>query len=173
MKDDSKEILKCPACGKEMEKIFIERANCNIDVCTNGCGGIFFDNREFKKFDEKFENIDEIQKALEGKTFQSVDETLKRTCPACGMRMVKNSTSIKGDIIIDDCYSCGGKFLDYKELDRIRAEYPTEAERSKAVVNYLKENMGAAFDEMHAHQRIQSTKKESKGLFKSFIERFF
>ena len=39
----------------------------NIDICTNGCGGIFFDNREFKIFDEKTESIDEIKKALEEK----------------------------------------------------------------------------------------------------------
>ena len=40
-----------------------------------------------------------------------------------GMKMVKNSTSINGDVIVDECYRCGGKFLDYKELDKIRAEF--------------------------------------------------
>jgi hypothetical protein len=164
---DSTKILTCPACGKEMEKIFIERLNCNIDICTNGCGGIFFDNREFQKFDEEIESIDEIQKALEGKTFEEQDQTFKRICPACGMKMVKNSTSIKGEIIVDDCYNCGGKFLDYKELDKIRAEFPDEASRSKATMDYLKEKMGAEFDEMHAH-KLASKKETNKP--KSFIE---
>lgn len=172
MKDDSKETLICPACGKEMEKIFIERANCLIDVCTNGCGGIYFDNREFKKFDENLESIDEIQAKLADKTFKKTDETFKRVCPACGMKMVKNSTSVKGEIIIDDCYSCGGKFLDFGELEKIRAEYPTEEARKQAVVDYLKSSMGAEFEAMHAHKLVaEKTKKQ--GFLKSIIDRLF
>ena len=88
---DSTQTLICPACGKEMQKIFIERTNCYIDICTEGCGGIFFDNREYKKFDENHENIDEIKKALEGKTFKPVDNTIKRVCPVCGMKMMKKN----------------------------------------------------------------------------------
>lgn len=170
---DTTKVLTCPACGEKMEKIFVERANCNIDVCTNGCGGIFFDNREFKKFDEQAESIDELKKALDGKTFKSVDETYKRVCPACGMKMVKNSTSIKGNVIVDDCYNCGGKFLDYKELDKIRAEYPTEEERSKAVVDYLKANMGSEFDEMHAHKLMTANSNQKQGFLDKIINKFF
>ena len=49
---DTIDIIKCPACGKEMEKVFIPSEGINIDICTDGCGGIFFDNREFDKFNE-------------------------------------------------------------------------------------------------------------------------
>ncbi len=54
---DTLETIKCPACGKEMEKVFIPSEGINIDICTNGCGGIFFDNREFDKFNEGHEDI--------------------------------------------------------------------------------------------------------------------
>ena len=47
MADTLKE-LKCPACGKVMEKVFIPSEGINLDICTDGCGGIYFDNREFK-----------------------------------------------------------------------------------------------------------------------------
>lgn len=170
---DSTQTLICPACGKEMQKIFVERTNCYIDICTEGCGGIFFDNREYKKFDENHESIDEIKKALEGKTFKPVDNTIKRVCPVCGMRMMKNSTSIKGQIIIDECYKCGGKFLDCNELDKIRDEYKTEAERSQDIVNYLKSNMGSEFEAMHAHQQMQQSQQNEGGIFKSMIKKFF
>lgn len=167
MKDDSKEVLTCPACGKDMEKIHIERANCHIDICINGCGGIYFDNREFKKFDENLESIDEIQAVLEGKTFKKVDETFKRTCPACGMKMVKNSTSILGEIIIDDCYSCGGKFLDCGELAKIRAEYPNEEARSKAVAEFVKSKMGSEYD---ASYTLKPAKQDGlNGLINKFF----
>lgn len=171
--NDTPNIINCPACGKEMTEIFIERAQCHVDICLDGCGGIYFDNREFKKIDEQLESIDEIKSALEGKTFEKVDETFKRICPVCGMKMVKNSTSIKGSVIIDDCYNCGGKFLDFGELDKIRAEYPTEEARSKAVVEYLKNNMGSEFEEMHAHKLIANKKEQKQGFLKSFINKFF
>lgn len=169
---DSTKTLICPACGKEMEKIYVERTQCFIDVCTNGCGGIFFDNREFKKFDEDHESIDEIKKVLEGKEFKPVDASYKRVCPACGMKMMKNSTSIKGEIIVDDCYGCGGKFLDYGELEKIRAEYKTEEERSQDVLNYLKTNMGQEYDAMHAHKITKQNKPEKSGLFDNIIDKF-
>ncbi len=169
---DSTKTLVCPACGKEMEKIYIERTKCFIDICTNGCGGIFFDNREFKKFDEDHEAIDEIKNALEGKEFKHVDASYKRICPVCGMKMMKNSTSIKGEIIIDECYGCGGKFLDYGELDKIRAEYKTEEERSKAVIDYLKANMGSEFEEMHSH-KLNQKNANKKGILNNIINKFF
>lgn len=169
---DSTKILKCPACGEEMEKVFVTSANCNLDICTNGCGGIFFDNREYQKFDEKHESVDEIKKVLEGRTFKEVDKTFKRYCPVCGMKMLKNSTSIKGEIVIDECYSCGGKFLDYQELDAIRNEYETESDRSKDVINYLKANMGDEFEQMHAYSKIKNQRKEKESLFNRIFSRF-
>jgi len=172
---DSTKTLICPACGKEMEKIYIERTQCFIDVCTNGCGGIFFDNREFKKFDEDHESIDEIKTALAEKEFKKVDASYKRICPVCGMKMMKNSTSIRGEIIVDDCYGCGGKFLDFGELDKIRAEYKTEKERSQDVINYLKANMGAEFEEMHAHKLMSEKKskdKKSGNIINNIIDKF-
>ena len=54
---DTLQKIKCPACGKEMEKVFIPSEGINFDICTQGCGGIFFDNRELDKFDEKDEDI--------------------------------------------------------------------------------------------------------------------
>mgnify|MGYP004452149587 CR=1 FL=1 len=139
---DSHKTLRCPACGKEMQKIFIPSEGVNIDICTEGCGGIFFDNREFQMFDEQHENIDEIIKAVENKEFAPVDESLPRYCPACGAKMVKNYSSIKKQIQIDECYSCGGKFLDHGELSEIRAEYANEADRRADTMKYLYNEVG-------------------------------
>ena len=116
---DTKEIINCPACGKEMEKVFIKDANVNIDICTEGCGGMLFDNREFEKFDEKHENADEILNKVAGKEFTPVDENKYRVCPVCRAIMVKMGAS-QGNIQIDVCNVCGAKFLDHGELEKIR-----------------------------------------------------
>ena len=116
----TEKVIICPACQKEMVKVFIPTKNIYVDICLNGCGGIFFDNREFKFFDELKENMDEIAKAYEGKTFEPVGEYKTRTCPRCTSTMVKNSAALAGEIEVDDCYYCGGKFLDFGELEKIR-----------------------------------------------------
>lgn len=134
MADTLEEII-CPACGKKMHKIFIEHTGFHIDICLDGCGGIFFDNREFKQFDEQVENIEAIEHATAGKNFYQADENFKRYCPVCKTPMVKNFSSANRNIEIDECYVCGGKFLDNQELQKIRAEYETEADRSNAVIH--------------------------------------
>ncbi len=134
---DTTKIINCPACGKEMVKIYMPEQKCNLDVCVNGCGGIYFDNREFEKFDEQHENIDEIIETLKDKNFIEVDQSKTRICPVCGGNMVKNFSSVHRKIEIDECYFCGGKFLDNDELIKIREEYPTETERSADLLKIL------------------------------------
>ena len=56
----------------------------------------------------------------------------KRICPVCQAPMVKHFCSSKKLINIDECYTCGGIFLDYGELEFIRKQYATEQERINA-----------------------------------------
>ena len=132
----------CPACGEKMVKIYMPEQKVNLDVCLNGCGGIYFDNREFEKFDEKNEDITPLIEAYKGKTFKSVDESKQRVCPVCKTKMVKNFSSAKKEIEIDECYGCGGRFLDYKELEKIRAEYANENDRADDAVKLLYKEAG-------------------------------
>ncbi|MBR6127952.1 zf-TFIIB domain-containing protein [bacterium] len=116
---DTTRKIECPACGCEMQKIYIDDAEVCVDICTEGCGGIYFDNREFNKFDEANENVDAILGELEGKEFKEVDQREVRICPVCNVPMVKAGSGVKG-VEIDVCYTCGAKFLDNGELEKIR-----------------------------------------------------
>ena len=116
---DTYKTIKCPACGSVMKKIFVPSAGINVDICADGCGSMFFDNQELQQFNKASDDISEIKKVLEGKSFTPVDVNETRICPACGKSMVK--TRIKGlKVQIDTCYTCGGIFLDHGELDIIR-----------------------------------------------------
>lgn len=139
---DTQKTLNCPACGKEMEKVFIPSQGINLDICTDGCGGIFFDNREFDSFDEKNEDISAIVEKLDGKTFTKPSENITRVCPNCGAKMVKNHSSIHKTIEIDECYSCGGKFLDNGELVKVREEYDNNEQRDEDIMRYLYKEVG-------------------------------
>lgn len=128
--NDNKEDIKCPACGTQMRKIFLEGSNISVDICLDGCGGIYFDNRELEKFDEKHESADEIYALYQNKNFAKVDESQTRICPICNVPMVKLGGS-SGSVVIDACHTCGAKFLDYGELERIRNEEPVNIDIDK------------------------------------------
>ncbi len=123
---DTKRTVTCPACDKEMTKVFIKEANINVDICLDGCGGILFDNRELERFDEKHENADEIFEAIKEKTFEPANEVEVRICTICDTPMVKQGSGIEG-VEIDVCNNCGAKFLDNGELKKIR-EYTKKSE---------------------------------------------
>ncbi len=128
---DTKFQVKCPACGNEMLKIYIPSEKIYVDICTDGCGGIFFDNRELDKFDDACEDYTEIAEALKSMGYVKIDDSVTRICPACGAKMVKNGEV--GGVIIDVCNICGGKFLDNGELEKIRAAEKGSSEIEEAI----------------------------------------
>lgn len=136
---DNMKFINCPACGKEMKKIYLEEQDFIVDICLDGCGGIWLDNKELKKIDEKHENIEVITNAQQGKEFQSVNENADRICPLCNVKMHKNHVSAKKEIVIDECYTCGGKFFDNNELEQMRDQYENNEERL-ADIKKLTEN---------------------------------
>ena len=130
-----------------------------------GCGGIFFDNREFEKFDESHENAETIFKALECKTFKKVDEDKIRICPICHVPMVKQGAAGNNKIEIDVCNSCGGKFLDNGELQRVRAE----AVKDSAVLN----NMIISLYQKNLEKNSSNHNLESRRkFFQNFMNQF-
>ena len=133
---DNKQIITCPACGKEMVKVFDKEKGINIDICLNGCGGILFDNREFEKFDESHENADEILNAIKERKFAKVDESEIRVCPICNVPMVKMGAGT-GGVEIDICNTCGAKFLDNGELEKVREGAKADLNQVDAMINLL------------------------------------
>lgn len=167
---DTHETLKCPACQKNMTKVFVPKEGVNIDICLDGCGGMWFDNRELKYFDEQNEKIDELSDAIKNKTFSPVDESNHRSCPVCGARMVKNYSSVKKEVQIDECYSCGGKFLDNNELQKLRAEYATEAERSDDTIKLMYSTVGVSLKALEEErQELAKNRSPLKKLFDSIV----
>lgn len=157
---DTLKSINCPACGKKMEKVFIKEQGINIDICADGCGGIFFDNREFDSFDEQNEDISKIVDKLKNKKFTAVQSNSTRICPNCGAKMVKNHSSISNEIEVDECYSCGGKFLDFGELEKIRSEYKNNEQRDADILSYVYKQVGqelAEVDEKYANSVTDRT----------------
>ncbi len=172
--DNKEDFIMCPACGKKMEKVYMSEQNVYLDVCINGCGGIFFDNNELKKFDEKNENISELVEIYKDKEFKKVNGDEDRICPVCGWKMVKHYASTKHELLLDECYDCGGIFLDYNELTKMREQYDTEQERADDVMREFESTAGIEMAQFQAQYDAQTKyyNIQKSGIIYNFVRNF-
>jgi Zn-finger nucleic acid-binding protein len=63
----------------------------------------------------------QMKKELDATQRQALKEMHHMCCPHCGMKL---QTVRKGKIDVDACFSCGGVFLDKKDLDAMAASSP-------------------------------------------------
>jgi len=142
--------MECPACGKALQVVTV--SDVSVDVCRGGCGGIWFDNYELKKFDEPHEAAGQALLDIERNDKTRVDYGKRRDCPKCdGIVMMRHFHSIKRQVEIDECPKCGGIWLDCGELSQIRGLYASEEEREKAVEEYLDDVLNPVLAEVRAH----------------------
>jgi len=133
--------MKCPACSSTLQEV--EAGEIKVDVCRNGCGGVWFDNFEFKKVDEQHESTGESLLEIDRNPNVTVDYSVKRQCPRCeDQPMLKHFVSAKREVEVDECPACGGIWLDTGELRSIRAQYATEEERAAAANEYFQSVFG-------------------------------
>lgn len=168
---DTKEIIDCPACGKRMEKIYIERINKHIDICSQGCGGIFFDNREMEHFCNKNDNIDEILAIYENKDFKTIPDDKEILCPYCGAKMVKIGNGTADESFkIDCCYTCGAKFLNGYELQKLQNAPQFNEDVAQKYKDWFMSMYGEDMDRLNEqYAKIKPDKNFIRNLIKSYI----
>ena len=105
-----------------------------------------------------------MKKVIEGKIFNKVDESEIRVCPLCGNNMVKNYTSSKEQIQIDECYNCGSKFFDNGELEKMRKEYSNEKNHMQEFLSKSYDSIGSKIAELEIKENQERMKNRSKFL---------
>jgi Zn-finger nucleic acid-binding protein len=119
------EIIRCPACFNQLTVTQV--GSVTVDVCQDGCGGVWFDAFELEKVDQEEEAAGESLLHIRHDPMLAVDSVRKRECPRCsGIKLHRHFFSAKRKVQVDHCPNCGGYWLDAGELAQIRAE------RSKA-----------------------------------------
>ena len=73
--------MNCPACGRGLKQLTV--SDVTVDVCKGGCGGIWFDQFELKKFDEPHEAEGQELLEVDRDPGVSVDHTQRLKCPKC------------------------------------------------------------------------------------------
>jgi len=113
--------MKCPACFNELTQTQV--GSLVVDICQDGCGGIWFDAFELQRVDEEEETAGEPLLHIKRDDRVQVDPSRKRDCPRCaGIRLHRHFFSAKRRVEVDQCPNCGGYWLDAGELAQIRAE---------------------------------------------------
>ena len=114
--------MKCPLCKKEMKVIKI--GNIQLDECSDGCRGIWFDISELQKLDEKTEGTgSELERILSYTRALDINPFRKVKCPRCTIKMERHEYIDHSRIYIDECFKCGGIWLDKGELGAIRENF--------------------------------------------------
>jgi hypothetical protein len=152
--------MKCPACENILQEMTV--GDVAVDVCKGGCGGIWFDNFELKKFDEPHESAGEALLDLERDESLIVDHTKRLKCPKCDdVVMMRHFFSVKKGVEVDECPGCAGFWLDAGELRKIRGLFKTEEERHEAAEEYFEEVFGDHFKAMKAEseEKLAKTRK--------------
>ncbi|MDD3147722.1 MAG: zf-TFIIB domain-containing protein [Candidatus Riflebacteria bacterium] len=146
----------CPACGKALEIVTI--ADVELEACLNGCGGIWFDAAELFRLDEQEEGLDDpvVLKLLSFNTPRNTDNRDKITCLKCGVKMRRREHREGSGIFVDECYGCGGIWLDGGELRAIR-ENPVVI-RS----NEERKRMDAEFSQRIKEEKARQAAEEAR-----------
>lgn len=110
-------MTQCPACTKELVEKSIN--SITVEVCDGGCGGVWFDWSEILKLDT-LNNTGIHFPGTHRNEHQIADLSRRYNCPRCNnMVMTRHFSSILSDLLLDECPSCGGFWLNGDEVEEL------------------------------------------------------
>ena len=165
--------MECPVCKNLLEEMTVE--DVVVDVCKGGCGGIWFDNFELKKFDEPHESAGEILLDIERDERAVVDHNKRLKCPKCDdVVMMRHFFSVAKKVEVDECPGCGSFWLDAGELCQMRSLFSSEQERHEAAEKYFSEIFGDQFAAMKAESEDKLNKaKKITNIFRFICPSYY
>jgi Zn-finger nucleic acid-binding protein len=142
----------CPACGHPL--VTRPAGAISVDVCDGGCGGVWFDRFELHKVDEQIEPVAPELVHIARDPSVAVQRERRYSCPRCtdGVVLMRHFWSVQRAITIDECPECSGVWLDSGELETLRAEFRTEADKHAAA----DAEFSRLFDGALAEERAES-----------------
>lgn len=127
--------MECPRTGAPMLEKTIGKIK--VDIST-GCGAIWFDHLEIKKFDELSEAGGEELISAAGEYHKDINTTPRLRCPQCAdVIMLRHFFSVSRQVEIDECPGCGGIWLDPGEIKAIRELFEDSEKKGAAADRYF------------------------------------
>lgn len=159
--------MNCPACDKKMTEH--DFGNIKVDICDLGCKGIWFDWIELGKLDETSEGTGAALEATLNSPQAKNPSRGQIKCPKCYQPMIAHFYQAQNMVTVDECYGCGGFFLDGGELKVLREHHLTEQEREE----YIKKLWASDAELSKSHQalkkELESDPEERPGAIKTLV----
>lgn len=105
-------MTNCPKCSSETLVETPSLGNIPLDVCP-GCSGIWFDKEELETLLAKSQGGGAADLSLINPRAEGL------VCPRCQNKM-SHGGLVNPLLLVDKCGSCGGVWLDPRELDLVR-----------------------------------------------------
>ena len=110
--------MQCPACGRELVSKTVN--DLAVDVCEGGCGGVWFNWLEVTRWNEVTASPAPEQLVVARDEQVAIDHSRRYACPQCeNIAMSRGFSSVLPDLLLNDCSSCGGFWLNGDEVDEI------------------------------------------------------
>ncbi len=139
--------MDCPACKHELSEKQV--GDVVVETCRGGCGGIWFDDRELRKFDDLGDIVGTELLSIERAENLKVDGEAIRYCPKCSAEeLCRRFYDVHSRVEIDQCLHCSGIWLDVGELKEIRKQYHSDEERQNAGERFLNAHLDRTEDQL-------------------------
>ena len=125
--------MKCPHCDTPLVTRNYE-SDVHVDECPT-CGGMWLEKSELERIEETVKNYyaDELLQP-DDSVARSFEMARQRSrppvnCPKCGRETERREAHATSLVLVDECPTCGGKWLDFGEaqsleqfVERLRRE---------------------------------------------------
>lgn len=129
--------MNCPRCSRDLQPV--KAAGVTVDLCQDGCGGIWFDLFELEKMDQPDESAGWLLDNVRIDPSLDIDLEKAINCPRCnGITLMHQKYREDSHLMVDKCRVCGGTWLDFGELFAIRSQNPTTSEQREKTIALLK-----------------------------------
>lgn len=120
--------MQCPACGNELLPETIN--HITYQVCDGGCGGVWFERQEIEQCDETLAFSGE-RLTVKKEVCPSLNQSKRYTCPSCtNIIMGRRYLDSIEDVLVDECPSCGGFWLNGDDLEEMHSQMDHPVYRS-------------------------------------------
>jgi len=157
--------MDCPACGETLVRT--ETGGLEVEVCRDGCGGVWLDNFELEKVDERHESAGEALLDVDRDPDVAVDRDRRRDCPSCdGAVMHRHFFTVKREVEVDECPDCAGVWLDAGELGEIRRQFEDEAAREEAAAEEYRRLFDEEMEKIRrsSRERVERSRSLARAL---------
>lgn len=108
--------LKCPACTAELTPYKCGISTLEIDSCFY-CRGLWFDGNELRRFFSAPKLYSQFRLPQHNFRVKIKEPPARRLCARCEEQPLTEVTV--GDVVVDECQSCQGIWLDSGEITRL------------------------------------------------------